>query len=278
MSLLSKLKQPLQNHWGRQRHRVAPNVAYKDKHKGETCFIFGNGGSLKYYDLSALPSNVAIACSFALVDRRLRRLNVKYNILSDSYCLYPVVYNDYIDAVQRNPQRAIFRRLIARNPDVTFFTSITNSYAFATKPRNLRYWHHFGVRDFSSADLAGNFSTCSGALDSMIGLARYMGFSKALLFGCDYLCVPKLEGHFYAYAPPRVGLEDEAYAQRILKCVGDMEVVAVCPKGIGSRYFASVNFEEQFGAPEVYQTNEEIIEPADLELLLDAQRANLIFL
>lgn len=267
----------LSNYWEFQKRKVERNVKFKNIHKGETCIIFGNGASLKYYDLNAIPQTVAISCSFGLLDRRFKNLNVKYNIFSDSYWFYPIVFNDYTDAIQKNYTDNIFKKIISRNKKVEHFVSLTNSLSFLKRPSNVYYWHHFGLKDFSSVDLAGKFSTNSCALDIMLGLARYMGFSKAVLLGCDYLCAPKMEGHFYTNAVPVFGKDDTEYAKRVQKSVGDLDVLVVCPRGVKSNFFQSTSFEEYFGVTEIYQPNNEIIEMADLALLQKAADKKLLW-
>ena len=54
----------------------------------------------------------------------------------------------------------------------------------------------------SSFDLSNDFDYLDGSLDVMIGIAKYMGFSKAILLGCDYLGQPKVDGHFYSDEKP----------------------------------------------------------------------------
>jgi hypothetical protein len=273
------IKKLLSFFWSLQKFRVRENLKFKDLHKGQTCLIFGNGASLKYYDFNAIPDDlIAITCTFSLVDKRLKKKNVKYNIFSEPYIMYPMVFNDYTHKVQKNPMRKIFRKLISENKQVNFFSSITNSLGYFLKPSNVHYWHHFGLKDFSSNDLAGKFSTCSTALDNMIGLSRYLGFSKALILGCDYMCNPKMEGHFYADKIPVFGKEDLESQKRIRKSVRDLDVLVICPKGVSSNEFPSISFEEYFKAEEYYQTNKEIIDIDNLKLMQDIADAKLIFL
>lgn len=281
MGTLNKLrfiKKILSSFWDWQKYKVRNNKKFENIYKGETCYIFGNGASLKYYDFDAIPNDVpVITCAFGLFDKRLKKKNVKFYIIADSYSLYPVVYNDYVDKIQKNPQSKIFRKLINEYKNVTFLTSITNSFGFYPKPSNLVYWHHFGQRDFSSCDISNKFSTCSCAMDMMIGLARYLGFSKAVVFGCDYLTTPKMQGHFYANSVPVFGDDDDEYVHRINKSVGDLEMLLICPNGVSSKIFPTISFEEYFGKKEFYQTNTDIIEPEELQLLKDTADANIIF-
>jgi hypothetical protein len=273
-------KKILQFFWNLQKNKVRINSKFKDLYKGETCLIFGNGASLKYFDFNAIPQTVAISCAFGLLDKRLQKLNVKYYFFSDSYMFYPIIYNDYahVNSFQKNYIHTIFKKIISANKQISFFASITNSFSYFSKPSNLYFWHHFGLKDFSSFDLAGKFSTSSCNLDMMIGLARYLGFSKAIIFGCDYLCTPKMEGHFYTHKIPTFGKDDPEYVQRIQKSIGDLDILIVTPKGVSSDFFPTVSFEEYYGTSEVYQSNKEIIEKEDLDLMQAAAHANIIMI
>ena len=37
---------------------------YKDIHKGESCYVMGDGVSVKWFDLSAFSDKIAIVCNF----------------------------------------------------------------------------------------------------------------------------------------------------------------------------------------------------------------------
>ena len=82
----------------------------------------------------------------------------------------------------------------------SFFISITNLYSFTKTIKNLHYLPVKSVgknnsSNNSSFDLSNDFNYLDGSLDIMIGIAKYMGFSKAILLGCDYLGQPKVDGH-----------------------------------------------------------------------------------
>jgi len=107
-------------------------------------------------------------------------------------------------------------------------------------------------------------------LDIMLGIAKYMGFSKVILLGCDYLGSPKLEGHFYSDVEPEYGDDDPSYAERIKKVAGNLDVLAIFPEGISCSVFKSATFEEYFGLPEFYQSNTQIVEEEYLVMMRKA--------
>ena len=96
-------------------------------------------------------------------------------------------------------------------------------------------------------DLTNNFNYTASSLEIMIGISKYLGFKKIILIGCDYLGVPKLDGHFYSNNDPFVGDPiDDAYIQRIKKITTDMQVITIFPKGISSNEFKSFTYDEFF--------------------------------
>ena len=133
-------------------------------------------------------------------------------------------------------------------------------YSLFFRSNNLSYFHHFEDKNSGSYNLAGNFSLANGALDMMIGLAKYMGFAKVILLGCDYLGSPTLVGHFYADSIPFYGTDKTQYVTRIKKVAGELDVVVILKKGSLCSVFESYTFEEYFGAPEYYQSNMEFID------------------
>lgn len=249
--------------WKTKKGIIAQNIEFKDLHRGETCLILGNGGSLKFFDFSALPPLPAIGCSYSLLDIRARKLSMKYCAITDSYLLYPFRKHSYENKIQNNHIGPILKTLVRRHPETTFFTSLTNYYGFLRHPANLRFFYHFGERASLSYDLAGVFGASQGALSIMLGMAKYLGFSKAIILGCDYLGQPKLEGHFYAHDRPFAGKDDLAYREQITKVARGIEVLCIFPKGVQSPDFAWNSFENEFNAPEFYQANHEIISPSD---------------
>ncbi|MCW7493148.1 hypothetical protein ND861_11110 [Leptospira sp. 2 VSF19] len=261
--------------WSSHRGLLKRNIQFKDKYLGDTCIILGNGGSLKYYDISKLPKDIPIiTCACALIDKRLEGLKVEFCVLTDSYLLYKILFNTYahIRNFQINKIRTIYERMISRNPQVNFLVSITNFYSKLARSRNVSFSYHFGEKGTFKHDLAGVFSNSAGAADVMMATAKYLGFKKAIIIGCDYFGVPPMLGHFYAnYKPFEYNEANLAeYRERVLKASAGLDVLVILPKGIKSPDFNYNSYEEFFGIERVYQENYEFINSEDIESLNEA--------
>lgn len=254
------------------------NKKFKDIHSGDTCIIVANGGSLKYHDFSKLSGIPAIGCSYTLLDKRVKRLNINYVIFSDPYELMPIIFNKKtrgaegvihhktVKRIQIKFYSKLFKRFIKEYPNITFFASLTNAYSSWLKPHNLFYFNYC-KRNKMDHNISGQFSYTDGALHVMIGVAKYLGFKKIILLGCDYLGIPKLEGHFYSNSPPFIGKPHLSYCTRIKQLCEGLDVLFVSVKGIQSPVFSSAVFSEIFGGEELYQSNTEIISREDLLIL-----------
>jgi hypothetical protein len=268
----------LNKFWSLHKAVVLKNLQYKNLHKGQTCLIFGNGGSLKYYNLDIIRDFTSIGCTYALADKRMVSAGLTYCIIPDSYLFYYFRRGVSSRKPAVNWIGPILKKIILKNVNTKFFCSLTNYYGFKKKPMNLNYFHHFEDKISGSYDLASNFSYCSGALDMMIGLAKYLGFSKVVLLGCDYLATPKLEGHFYSDSMPFFGKDDPQYLERIKNLTDNLDVLVILPKGSVCSVFRSSTFEEYFGIAEVYQSNVDILDGDYLTMMRKAALSNQIHL
>ena len=265
--ILSILKNTFNIFWKLFSYKLKKNIEFKNKHKGETCIIIANGSSLKYFDISKLPNITKIGCTYSLIDNRLKENTLNYCIFSDSYLLYPYRQHSYKNSIQRNFIEPILKKLVNNNSNTIFFTSLTNCLAFLQTPKNVRFFHHFGNKNNDLFDLTKIFNMSNGALSIMIGVAKYMGFKKAILIGCDYLGSPKYEGHFYAKDIPKIGKDDLFYSTQIKNVSKNIEIICLFRKGVKAIDFDFSSFEDFYNTPEYYKENFEIIDKDYLQMM-----------
>jgi len=280
--LIGTLKRVLGFFWGLHKPLVARNRNLKGLHQGETCLVFANGGSLKYYDISKLPRIPGIICAYSLADSRMKSLDIRYWLWGESYSLYSFLYNTYphVMKFQKNMIRPIFERLIKANPDVRIFANLTNIYSTLCRRKNVNYLYHFGDRSSGGFDMADNFASCHGALDYMLGVAKYLGFKKAILVGCDYLGSPPTMGHFYADYETFEGPYLESYCDRVREVVDriGIEVLVIVPEGAESPGFQWDTYENYFGLERREFKNTEFLETETIDLMRAAHHSTQILM
>lgn len=237
------------------------NLSLNNSHDGETCLIVGNGGTLKYHDYKKISNIPAIGCSYLLFDKRVNELNLKYMVFTDPYELMPIKLGLGLDF---KFYARLFKNCIRKYKSIIFFASLTNAYAFLRTPKNLYFFNYCQAKS-PCHDISGEFSYTEGALFIMIGIAKYLGFKKAILLGCDYLGVPKYEGHFYSNSKPFTGISDFEYCQKIKNISEGIEITFVSIDGVKSPVFNSTSFSELFGGGEHCRSNDEIVCDEDLQ-------------
>ncbi len=241
------------------------NRKFKDLHLGDTCYIFGNGESIKSMDLAIFNDKVSIGCNNLFLHKDFNKLDCRYYQIVAPFIFLP--YFKYYGKLQRNDISAVYKKKIKDFKNVTFFTSILNKFTIFAP--NIYYEHHFGVTtsDLKNCELDGTFSFLSGATDAMIGLAIYMGFKKAVLVGVDYTFSESVSHHFYEKGKGR-GKNNEAYNKAFFEDIKTtIDVLTITLNGSKSDTLEFANYTDYTKNPERYQENIECIDKEDLDKL-----------
>lgn len=163
-------------------------TVFANKHKGERCFIVGNGPSLNETDLSLLEGEVVFGCNsiFLLFDRIKWRPT--YYACVDSRVL-PDRADDIGRMLDANPDMMGFfpSEIVAhggerhRSAVRSMVGTDKNRFFFNETPGTLAQlpWSMF------SDDVNNQVVQPHTVAITMLQLAQYMGFSEIYLIGCD---------------------------------------------------------------------------------------------
>ena len=69
----------------------------KGRHKGESCYILGDGISVKWFDLGTFPKKPALTLSCVPFHKQASSLNIRYSLLVQPYYFYPYVKHLFYD-------------------------------------------------------------------------------------------------------------------------------------------------------------------------------------
>ena len=249
-------------------HRIlAKNEQFKNKHKDETCYIIGNGASLKNMDLSVFSNHITIGINHLCLHNDFQKLDVRYHAVVEPLFLYPYCKNPYTKQIQENILGKLFKKSFSQYPQVNLFVNISNIAGFNLS--NIYYLYHFGHRepDITHCDISDTFSFMAGGLYSGIGLAISMGFRKAILVGCDYIFTPAFNGHFYASGPGKRGYKEKNIYETLFNAVeGVIELSVITDIGV-SKWLPSQTYKELTGKSLKYHENNEIVKKEYLDIL-----------
>jgi len=159
------------------------NNTFKNSFFDQTCYIFGNGASLKYIDFNYFTDYPTIGINHLILHKDFKLLNTCCYTLPEPMSFYNYFKNPYKLEYEKNIMGNLFRSQIVRFPKIPLFTSFTN--IFGSPNKNTYYLHHFGKRkpDLNYLDICSEFSYLAGGLYAGIGLAISFGFKRAILVG-----------------------------------------------------------------------------------------------
>jgi len=256
--VLSKITLPL----------MKRNCKFRNKHKGESCYIFGNGVSIKDMDLSCFGDKVSFGCNYLFFHKDFDKLQVKYYTEPPPYWYFNIWKKGSGASWRVNKLSLLQRRVQRKFNSINYFVNLSNFPVLFGK--NIYYIHHFGKDspDHGEFDLSeGVFYT--GALHSMINMAIYMGFKKAYLIGCDYTHSPQRILHFYEKGKGSVKYDDE-YNKKYFKVVeSKISLVAITNSNAISKTLDHISYKDFTEKDEIYHENNVLVDRKILEILDD---------
>jgi hypothetical protein len=245
------------------------NEKFKNIHKGESCYIFGNGSSLKHYDLKQFNDRVSIGCGALFAHNNI------YYYVSHPLFFYNFWKNPYSGKYEKNKTGSFYRRKMKSHPDVQYFTSLSNY--FGIQGENINYVYHFGRANSLSIgnQMDSVFTMMTGSLIGMIGMALYMGFKHITLVGCDYTSSPQKIGHFFEIGEGADQESDDIFNEAIFNSLSefvDINSITIDNKYKG-RVIPSVSYSDYTNSIPIYKENREVVSEEDF-LELDSLNLN----
>lgn len=166
----------------------------KNIHAGKSCYIFGDGISIKWFDLSVFSNKPVISLNKIAFHKQSSFLNLKYTTFIEPYYFYPYYIEPDPGMVKttgkkifKNHVQKKFKELIKKQSNTTFFVNISN---YPTLWDSNICWVYKMINDPNSKFLqecySNNQSIYQSSFRCAISMAIYMGFSEIFLVGCDY--------------------------------------------------------------------------------------------
>lgn len=156
---------------------------FKDIHKGERCFILGNGPSLNHIDLSLLKNEFTLGCNHIYL---MKGFKPTYWCIADYWVMEKIkedVQKTYPDIIKFSARVHNGEELTIL-PKTCCFNMIEQRYDYNGSPN---------FSDDLSKGLYGGYSIAY----VMIQLANYMGFDEIYLLGIDGI----KDGNMYSFFP-----------------------------------------------------------------------------
>ena len=159
------------------------------KANSKTCFILGNGPSIKDVDLKQISEYDIFTVNYFHKSEQSNQINTKYHILVDEI-FYESEGLEYAkNLIQTKKELSFFVRHHAYTKYNKLFDNDKIFYMYQKKMQ---------VGKKINYDITKNSDACINVLISAIEIAMFLGYKSIYLLGCDYnsYC-SNTENHFY---------------------------------------------------------------------------------
>ena len=238
-------------------------------HKGETCYIFGDGPSIKWFDISKFADHPGICCGLLPFHNDYQKLDVKYCLLVEpwifSHALGRIFGSRQIIADHVEISRE-YRNIISEYPRVHFLVHLSNY--FCLHGDNVDYVFRRPPPGNKTLDaLATSIDLFGGSFHAAISFAHYLGFSKMYLVGFDAWTIqPARNRHWYELGEG-VYLEATNFALEFLARIKEHAEIFTISLDGQSRNVENIPYETYTGTRPLFKENFELVEQRRLNIL-----------
>lgn len=166
---------------------IKDNHQLKNTANSETCYILGNGPSLKNVKLDLLEGKDVITVNKSITTPVYARLTPKYHVVLDRYILDDIA-DDIERELKRNDSNTI---IILHRSAVDRFSKYSRArFAYGTKMASCS-------KAFRN-DMTSNMTTFLNVLPFAVSCAMYVGYKKIVLLGNDFsFFTSRKDQHYY---------------------------------------------------------------------------------
>ncbi|MCB1323578.1 MAG: hypothetical protein KDK35_00015 [Leptospiraceae bacterium] len=239
---------------------------FRNIHKGEECYLFGDGISLKYFDLKNFKDRISIPVAYLPFHRQFSELRVPYSFVVEPYWFYPLnrftepPFHWLPNVIQRK-----YHEIIKKRSDIHFFMSLTN-WPMVRQPNVIFVNSGWKYPSLPEAHIGNTTNVFAGSVNSAIFLSIFMGFQKVYLVGFDYTHDPAVSHHWYERGKGIV-TENPAYNKEFFDAARQyIHIVTVTREG-RAPILDSITYRQLTGAEPEFKENDELLEPAMIEAI-----------
>lgn len=162
------------------------NMKFKNRHKGERCFILACGPSIKEQDLTLLKNEISISVSNFF-------MHPDYGLIRPRYHCIPDISTAHGDFHTEEYAKRWFREMERKTGEAILFLSdgekklIKSSGLFRnTEVHYLHFGEDWTEIEKSGIDITRFFPFPQSSSVLALAIAVYMGFEEIYLLGCDH--------------------------------------------------------------------------------------------
>ena len=241
-----------------------------NSHLGETCYLFGDGVSLKYFDLKHFSNHVALVSNALPFHNDLKHLNTAFWVTVGPEAVWWRLYPKRIRSSEPRLRQFLnaYREKFRSGTPKTILSIFSAPKTLGTDA--LYVFDRFPGNSPNINSLTATKEAFKGSFNALITIAVFMGFKKAYLIGMDYTHFPSRTGHWYEKGRGEPS-DHPGYNKNFIATAKDaIELITVTLDG-QSEYLNFVTYKDLTGVEPEFRENTKLASKS----LLDAFNLNL---
>lgn len=234
-------------------------------HKGESCYIFGDGISVKFMVLKLFADKTSFAVNYFPFHKEFSALNCSYCVINAPFYFSPFFGYEQEKKHHMNGVAKLYKELIVSNPQINYFVDLTN-YPFLRRGNVFHTSNTIPDQRLSENFIANRINCNSGVNRMAMMLAMYMGFDHIYLVGFDYTHVPSRSLHWYEKGQG-VFCPQGNYNQDFFEIAREFSDITTITLDGTSDFINAVKYQEYTGRAPVFRENTALIDERYMKAL-----------
>jgi hypothetical protein len=230
---------------------------------GDSCYIFGDGGSTKNYDLKHFQNLPSICCGKMFLRKNFNYLNTLYYTIPEPRLFWPNFF-PIIQRLKDNKEVGkLLKEKILELDNINFFLNATN-FGFISG-KNINFIH----RSISKIELPNKLDPFAGSFKTVLSLAYHFGFKKVYLIGFDSFTKSSFSDlRWYEYGKIKGVFNRSIIENRMIDFYKEkMDITSIGLTDKDSINFKSISYKEFTGESPNYLENYELTTNKNLKIL-----------
>lgn len=238
---------------------------FSNKHIGESCYVFGDGPSIKWFDLDQFADHPAICCGMIPFHKDFVKLRIKYATLAAPWVFLPKLLQPRMYHLLGGIASE-YKRLVRNARHIEFFINLSNMPSLSGANVTHIYRGLPRERNFTDGLLRG-FDLFAGSFHASLTLAYYLGFSKIYLVGFDAWTIqPSRNMHWYERGEG-VFFEPVNLATDFLDVIRRSADIYTISADGQSKNVVNISYESYTGKKPLFRENDQLLAPHHLAVL-----------
>ena len=238
---------------------------FQNINKGKTCYIFGDGPSIKWFNLKNFSNHQGICCGLLILHNQFKNLDIKYYTLPEPWLfsprfLQPKSLDHFVEIGK------LLKKKITEN-EIDYFVNLSNFGSLCSN--NIHFIHRYLYKNHSKFFDFKGLDVFSGSFYTTLSLAYFMGFSKVYLIGHDAWTIKrKGDQRWYEHGYEVGSNINSSFNDYFMKIINQkMDIFSIIPNTCEPNNFRHYNYKDFTGENIKYQENNQLTSFDNLNIL-----------